>query len=308
MQRIPRIINIVSSVSRRTVLKGIGAAGVALGAPGFASAAPAQTMRYMVAPWADGLAVTHVAAALLEEAYGYKINILQTEVAIAYASLAEGKGDVWSLGFFEGEDNALKGDFKSGHASYMEKVGSKIDVLGNSSGPMDIGFAVPDYVDVTTPDGLNENSDKFGAQIIGIDAGSGLMQAADRAVQEYGLKLKVLPGSDAAMLASLKRAVAREEWIVVAAYSPHPMWSLGLHYIDDPKNIFGDPHYFFTVARKGFKKDFPEAVRFFAKYHLPNDATSQIMAWTDEGMQPRDAALKWIAANRGKGLIESWLS
>jgi glycine betaine/proline transport system substrate-binding protein len=296
-------------VTRRTLLASSCTAGITASFSKQLKAAPAKTMRYMVAAWADGMAITYVAAELLEQKYAYKVDVAQTDVAIAYVSLAQGKGDVWSLGFFQGEDEPMHGIFKGGHANYMEKIAGKVDVLGLTDGPMQIGFGVPDYVDAKTPDDLNKYADKFNNQIIGIDPGSGLMQAADRAVAEYGLKLKLLPGSEAAMMASLKRAIDKKEWIVVTAYSPHPMFTLGLKYIEDPKKVFGkEPLYFFTLSRKGFADDFPEAAAFFRKYRLPNDATAQIMAWEDAGMQPRDAAAKWINENHDKPLIQGWLS
>jgi glycine betaine/proline transport system substrate-binding protein len=297
------------TVTRRALLTNSCTAGIAASFPGRLKAVPAKTMRYLVVAWADGMAITYVAAELLEQKYAYKVDVAQVDVAIAYVSLAEGKGDVWSLGFFQGEDEPMKGVFKGGHANYMKNIAGKVDVLGVSDGPMQIGFGVPDYVDAKTPEDLNKYADRFGNQIIGIDPGSGLMQAADHAVEEYGLKLKVLPGSEAAMMASLKRAIAKKEWIVVTAYSPHPMFTLGLRYIEDPKKAFGqEPLFFFTMTRKGFADDFPEAAAFFRRYRLPNEVTAQIMAWEDAGMQPRDAAAKWINENRDGPLIAGWLS
>jgi glycine betaine/proline transport system substrate-binding protein len=263
-------------------------------------------MRYLVAPWADGLAITHVAAALLEQQYGYKVDVAQTEVAVGYASIGEGKGDAWSLGYFEGREGALKGQFKGGHSSYMPKIADKVEVLGVAAGPIQQGFAVPDYVDVKTVEDLNKNADKFNGQIVGMDPGTGLMQAADKAIKEYGIKLRLLQGSEASMVAALKRAAARKEWIVITAYSPHPMWRIPMRYIPDPKKVFGEDLYFFTIVRKGFGEDLPEARRFFQNYHIPNEATTVVMSWMDDGMQPREAALKWIAENRGKSVIEKW--
>jgi glycine betaine/proline transport system substrate-binding protein len=260
----------------------------------------------LVAAWADALAVTHVAAALLEQQHGYKVDVVQSDVAIVYASLGEGKGDVMSMAWFDGM-GALKGEFKGGHSSYMSKIADKVEVLGVALGPQQVGFVVPDYVEAKTPDDLNRQADRLAGQIIGIDPGSGLVQAADRAIQAYGIKLKLVTGSEAAMVAALKRAVSRKEWIVVTGYSPHPIWRLTkLRYIEDPKKVFGEEAHFFTLAHKGIQNDFPEAYAFFKKYHIPNDAASLIMSWTDEGMQPRDAALKWISENRGKGVIEQW--
>jgi glycine betaine/proline transport system substrate-binding protein len=295
-------------VSRRALLQGLAVTGLVAGAHRMGRAAPSRPMRYLVAPWSDALAVTHVASALLEQHYQYKVDVVQTDIAIVYASLGEGKGDVMSMAWFDGK-GALKGEFKGGHASYMPKIADKVQVLGIALGPQQVGFVVPDYVEARTPEDLNRQAEKLGGNIIGIDPGSGLVQAAERAIKEYGIKLKLVTGSEAAMVAALKRAIARKEWIVVTAYSPHPLWNLTkMRYIEDPKKVFGEEAHFFTLAQKNFEKEFPEAQKFFTKYHLPNDAASLIMEWIDGGMQGREAAMKWISESKGKGVIEPWLS
>jgi glycine betaine/proline transport system substrate-binding protein len=297
-----------SGVSRRTLLKG-AVAGVALGSFARPVIAQKRPMVYGYANWQDDLAVTNIGAQLLEEKYGYQVTQVQGDVAVIYASLKQGKIDAFSASYMEGLD-PLKGVYNGGQAEYVKKIADAIEIVGVSVGPYTQGFVVPEYVTIDSIDELNANAGKFDNKIIGIDAGSGLFQTADKAIQEYGLKLTQVPGSEGTMFGALKRAYERKEWVVVTAVAPSPLWTLyKLKYLKDPKNIMlPKPFYDFHVVHKDFKSNYPEAYSFFQKYHPSNDDVSEVMHWIDGGASPADAAKRWISENRGKGIIEQWLS
>jgi glycine betaine/proline transport system substrate-binding protein len=299
-----------SAPSRRTFLKAGGAA--ALAATGIARGAMADASRpivYAYANWSDAIAITYVGKKLIEDNFGYKVQPLQGEAAVIYASLQSGKVDCYSVGYMQGM-GALKGEYKGGQAEYVERVKDYIEVVGVAEGPMTQGLAVPDYVTIDSIEQLNDNADKFPGGIIGIDTGSGLMHAADDTVKAYDLKLKLVPGSEAAMEAAFQRAYTRNEWVVVTTWEPLPMWSqYKMRYLKDPKaTMMAEPYNCFHIVQKDFKSNFPKAYNFFKKYHIPNGEEAQIMGWIDKGMKPEDAAAKWIDATKGKGLIEEWLA
>lgn len=299
-----------SHASRRTFLKAGGAAALAVG--GLAAGARAEASRplvYAYAAWSDALAITYVGARLMEDTFGYKVQPLQADVGVIYASLQSGKVDLFSNSYMQGE-GPLKGEYKGGQADYVKKVADSIKVVGISEGPMTQGLAVPDYVDIKSIEDLNANADKFPGGIIGIDAGSGLMQAADATVKAYGLKLNLVPGSEAAMEAAFQRAYSKNEPIVVTTWEPLPMWSkFKMRYLEDPKKTMMDePYYCFHVVNKDFESNFPKAQAFLTKFHIPNDEEAKIMGWIDGGMKPEDAAAKWIDEVKGKGIIEPWLA
>lgn len=296
--------------SRRTFLKAGGTAALAMtGLSSVSMAGARQTMVYAYANWSDALAITYIGAKLIEDHFGYKVHPMQAEPAVIYASLKSGKADAYSASYMQGL-GALKGDYRGGQSEYVKRVADAIEVLGVSEGPMTQGLAVPDYVGINSIEELNAHADKFGGNIIGIDPGSGLMHSADATVKAYGLKLNLVSGSEAAMEAAFQRAYSRKQWIVVTTWEPLPMWSqFKMHYLKDPKKTMMDePFYDFHIVRKDFKAKFPKAHSFFQKYHIPNGEEAQVMAWIDKGMSPQDAAAKWIDANRGKGIIEAWLS
>jgi len=296
--------------SRRQFLQ-IGG-GAAFAAAGLATPALADASRplvYAYANWSDALAITFIAKKLIEDNLGYKVQPLQADPGVIYASLQSGKVDAFSNSYMQGM-GPLKGDYKGGQADYVKKVANAIEIVGVSEGPMTQGLAVPDYVDIDSIDDLNAHADKFGGSIIGIDAGSGLMQSADKTMKAYDLKLKLVAGSEAAMEAAFGRAYGRKDWIVVTTWEPLPMWSqYKLKYLKDPKaTMMEEPFYCFHAVRKDFAGNFPKAHEFFKKFHIPNDQEALVMSWIDKGAKPEEAAAKWIDANKGKGLIEQWLS
>ncbi|TIX85145.1 MULTISPECIES: glycine betaine ABC transporter substrate-binding protein [unclassified Mesorhizobium] len=296
--------------SRRTFLKAGGAAALAM--TGLTTGARAEASRplvYAFAAWSDALAITYVGAKLIEDNFGYKVQPLQAEPGVIYASLQSGKADLYSNSYMQGM-GPLKGDYQGGQADYVKKVADFIKVVGVSEGPMTQGLAVPEYVDIKSIAELNDQADKFPGGIIGIDAGSGLMQAADATVKAYSLKLHLVPGSQAAMEAAFRRAYSRNEAIVVTTWEPLPMWSkFKMRYLEDPKRtMMAEPYYCFHVMTKDFETNFPKAQAFLTKFRIPNDELAKIMGWIDGGMKPEDAAAKWIGEMKGKGMIEPWLA
>jgi glycine betaine/proline transport system substrate-binding protein len=309
MTKILGVETALRASTRRTFLKATGAAAVAAGFSRSAFAEASRPLVYAYANWSDAIAITHVGKKLIEDNFGYQVELLSAEPAVCYASLQSGKADVYSVGYMQGM-GPLKGEYKGGQAEYVTRIKDSIEVVGVAEGPMTQGLAVPDYVTITSIEELNDHADKFKDGIIGIDAGSGLMHAADETVKAYDLKLPLISGSQAAMEAAFGRAVSRNEWIVVTTWEPLPMWSrYKMRYLEDPKKtMMEEPYYCFHIVRKDFQENFPKAHEFFKKYHIPNEEEAQIMDWIDNGMKPEDAAAKWIDATMGKGLIEEWIA
>jgi glycine betaine/proline transport system substrate-binding protein len=92
---------------------------------------------------------------------------------------------------------------------YWNKNKNRLEKISPVSHGLYQAIAVPKYVTIDSIEQLNENADKFGNKIVGIEPGSGLMNEAANAVKAYDLKLNLLEGSTAAMTAALKSAVDR---------------------------------------------------------------------------------------------------
>lgn len=244
--------------------------------------------------WAEGVAMTHVAQAYFEE-QGYTVKLQKAAVDLIFASLSNGDTDAFM-------DTWLPAT----HGSKVAKFKDKIESLGVNYDNAKIGLVVPAYVTINSIEELNDNADKFGGQIVGIEKGAGLTAATDRAVEEYGLTLEHLNSSSIAMLTELKKAIDKNEWIVVAGWAPH--WKFGrydLKFLEDPKGVYGQAETIETYARKGFSEEDPFATKFFKNFHLTDQEMAQLLAQMEDANDKAAAAKAWVDANRAK--IDSWV-
>lgn len=244
--------------------------------------------------WAEGIAMTNVAKVLLEE-NGYEVDMKNADVAPIFASLSRGNADafmdVW---------------LPVTHEDYMNQYSASLEVLGNNFEDARIGLVVPSYVSINSIDELNEYKDQFKGEIVGIDAGAGIMKAADKALIEYDMDYKLLTASEAAMTASLKKAIDGEKWVVVTGWTPHWMFSrFDLKMLEDPKGVFGDAEQIKTIARKGFSEEHPYVAEFLTNVAFTTEQIGALMQTIEDEGSETVGAQKWIEANRE--LTNSWL-
>lgn len=142
--------------------------------------------------------------------------------------------------------------------------------------------------------------------IVGIEPGAGIMQATERAISEYGLDYTLQESSSAAMNASLKRAVANEEWIVITGWTPHWKFaSFDLKYLDDPKGVYGGEEEIVTLTRQGFRQDNPVAYAMLDNFNWTPGDMEAVMLKIEGGMSPDEAAAQWIEENQDQ--VQAWL-
>ena len=157
---------------------------------------------------------------------------------------------------------------------------------------------------------VNENANGIGAQtdykIIGIEPGAGLMKLTKTAIEDYGLDdWKLVEGSSAAMVAELKKAYDKKEPIIVTGWSPHWMFSAyDLKYLDDPNESFGGAEDINTLVRKGLEQDAPGAYKILDQFFWETSDMEAVMVDVSNGMDPAEAAEKWIDANPDK--VAEW--
>lgn len=246
------------------------------------------------ANWAEGIAMTHVAKVVLEEK-GYDVNLMNADIAPIFASLSRGNADafmdVW---------------MPVTHHDYMEQYGESLEVIGVNYDQARIGLVVPSYVPISSIEELNEYKDKFKGEIVGIDAGAGIMKATDAAIPAYELDFNLLTSSGAAMTATLKRAIDNNEWVVVTGWTPHWMFSrFDIKLLDDPKNVYGDAEQIQIVTRKGFSEEQPFVAEFLSNVKFTDEQISSVMATLEDGNNDLQSAKDWVEANRE--LVNSWL-
>ena len=131
------------------------------------------------ANWAEGIAITNLAKAIFED-QGYDVKLLNADLAPIFTSISRKKADifmdVWMPVTME---------------DYMKQYGDKLETIGDIYDSARIGLVVPDYVTINSIEELNAEKERFSGQIVGIDAGAGIMKATDQAIKDYGLDYKL---------------------------------------------------------------------------------------------------------------------
>ena len=261
------------------------------------SAPPSNTIKIAYPNWAEGIAMTHLIKAVIEDNMGYDVELTQAEPGTIYAALANG-----------GEDVMIDAWLPNTHGSYWEEYGDSLEDLGPIYGYGVTGLVVPTYVEANSIEDLNDMADQLDGKIIGIGTGAGIYKNTNKAIDAYDLKLDQVASSGPIMTAALQKAIEANEPIVVTGWKPHWMFSrFDLKVLKDPRGVYPIDAVK-TVAREGFKQDYPELTQLFINYSLTEDQLLELMLAIDEAegsANPDDIARDWMAKNGP--LVESWL-
>ncbi|RRW40643.1 glycine betaine ABC transporter substrate-binding protein [Pseudomonas luteola] len=243
--------------------------------------------------WEDLTPITGVTKKVLENK-GYTVKVVEfSEWGIAFAALS--KGDVQVM--------AAQTDYAA--HDYWNRNKNRLEKLSPVSFGLYQGIAVPKYVPIDSIEQLNENAQKFGNKIIGIEPGSGLMRDAANAVSAYGLKLQLLEGSTAAMTAALKSATDRKDWVAVTMWEPSWMsQKFDVKFLADPKGVMPPPQGYYWIGNKGFAQDYPQAREIMASVFLPLSDIAAINAEVKDGKTMDQAINGWIS-NHAE-LLKRW--
>ena len=250
--------------------------------------------------WAEGVAMNYVVEAILEDEMGYEVRSRMADVGPIFESLSNGDTDAF-----------VDAWLPVTHQHYLNEYGDSIDDLGYNFEGARIGLVVPSYVydEVQSIADLNDFVENFDGDIIGIDAGAGIMSATEDAITEYGLNFELLTGSDPLMVIELQEAIENEEWIIVTGWEPHHKFAeFDLEFLEDPEGIFGDIEAIHTVARDGLAEDMPDVAALLENMYFDSETLAGLMGMFQEygdTHSEADIARMWIDENRD--LVESWL-
>lgn len=258
--------------------------------------APKGTVKLAYVNWAEGIAMTNLVAAALEDKMGYTVELTMADAAPVFASVANGSTDAF-----------LDVWLPITHEDYLNRYGENMVDLGIVYENALLALVVPAYVEVDSIEELNANKDLFGGEIVGIDAGAGLMAAAERAIEDYGLDYTLLTGSGPVMTAALGKAIDAGEPIVVTGWAPHwkfARWDLKV--LEDPKGSFGAVENIHKYARKGLEEDMPEVAAFLKNFKMDEAQLGELMGALEEDGEPLELARTWM--NSHEELVNGWLS
>ena len=242
--------------------------------------------------WDTEIASTNVIATVLSD-YGYDAETTQLDNAIMWESVASGEADAMVAGWLPGT-----------HGEQFEQYGDQLDHLGTNLEGAKIGLVVPSYMDV---DSIADLSDEAGQSITGIEAGAGVVGAAEQALEDYEnlSDWSVQTSSSGAMTTQLNTAIQNEEDIVITGWSPHWMFqTYDLKYLEDPEGSFGEAETIDTFAREGLAEDMPEAYQILDNFQWSTEDMEAVMLDIQEGTDPEDAARTWVDENPEK--VAEW--
>jgi glycine betaine/proline transport system substrate-binding protein len=227
---------------------------------------------------------------------GYEVETTMADVAPIFTSVASGNTDAF-----------LDVWLPVTHEEYLKEYGDDLIDLSVINGNARIGLVVPSYVNISSIEELNGNKDLFDGKIIGIDSGAGIMGAAERAIDEYDMDLELMTGSEAAMTASLRKAIDDKKPVVVTGWAPH--WKFArwdLKFLDDSKETFGATEEIHCITRKGLVEDMPEVSKLLENFKMSDSELGDLMgAVEDSDKEPLEAARDWM--NKNTDFVDSIL-
>jgi len=190
----------------------------------------------------------------------------------------------------------------------VEKVAANIQ--GATS-----GLVVPRYVyeaGVETVADLDEHRERFGGQIQGIEAGTGINTAIREAIDNDRAGLgdwTLRDSSTAAMLAQAEQQMRSQEWVTFVGWEPHWMnVSFDLVYLKDADGagVADIESTVWTVVPASLKGEDPELHRFMSQYVVDTeDQNEWVHGYSYEDLPAEEVAAEWIAANTDT--VATWL-
>lgn len=286
-------------MGRRWVWAGVVFLGVAL-ALGVSDRDRSKTLTIGLTPWSSTTPSAYVAKVLLEER-GYQVSFLEADVGVIFAGLARGDVDLFTDAWLP-----------TLHKSYMERYGDRVEVVGTVYRQADLGWVVPGYVPVNSLAELAGQEAAFDldgdgrGEIVGIDPGAGMMAVSREVLATYGLDgYELVEGSEFAMLTELSRALKREGWICVLAWSPHWIFAAyDLKYLEDPKGLWQKDDVR-VLTRRGLAEEAPQAVALLRDFQISiDDMNRMILAIEVEDQDPEEVARAWVEAHRPE--VDRW--
>lgn len=247
-----------------------------------------KTITFGVTPWTSTVPPTYVAKTILED-MGYTVELQNADVGVVFAGLAKGDIDVFM-------DSWLP----DMHKNYLEKYGDKLDDVAISYKEGELGWVVPQYVDINTVDEIKGKEDLFGGKMYGIEEGAGMTMTSREMIEEYDLDLEYVASGEPAMLAQVKKEIANGNPVLFLGWRPHSMFATwDLKVIPDSKGYFktSEVH---VIASADLKEKSPDAYHFFKNWSMPVGDIEEMILKMDNGADPAELAKEWIENNQDK--------
>ncbi len=247
--------------------------------------------------WAENIAVTNMWKVILEDK-GYNVKFNYLNMGSTMTALESGDLDASLEVWLPVQD-----------ANYLEEYQDTVNFSDETwFDEAKVGLVVPTYLeDINSVEDLNEHKELFNSEIVGFDPGAGTMEVTEQLIKDYDLDFELVPSSESAMLAEIKKAVNDKEHIVAPLWSPHWVFSkYDLKFLEDPQNTFGGVEKIHHATRQGFEEDYPEVSEWFKNWKMNNQQIGELIDYVESSEEPADGAEKWVEENQD--LIDEWVN
>ncbi len=290
---------------------------VALATPSYADVPESSDpIRIAVNEWTGQVLSANIAGDVLKK-MGYNVEMVIAGALPQLAAMQQGELDLnpelW--------DNSVTDAYTNGVAS------GDIVIAGELGLEPREGWVYPPYMEELCPGlpsykALYDCAQAFGTaetfpngRLVGYPADWGTRDID--AVTAIGMPFKVVPGgSEGAMLAELKGAIAAKEPILMMFWQPHWVFAeQDLHWVEwnkidgecieetqakDTACGFAQAHVQ-KIYSRGFAGKFPAAAAMMAKFTLTNeDQNAMILEVDQKGRPAEEVAQEWVDKNEAK--------
>jgi glycine betaine/proline transport system substrate-binding protein len=254
--------------------------------------------------WTEGIAMTHVLQAVIEDSLGRDVQLTQAGgAAMAFSAVAEGDVDAF-----------VDAWLPVTHGPLWEEFGDRIVDLGPVYDSTTVGLVVPNYVEATSIQDLADLETDLDGEIIGIESGAAINEQTRQVLAANDLDgFQVVPSGDAAMVTALQRSIDRNEPIVITGWRPHWMWGrFDLRYLNGAKtgdtDVFGEPEQIRKLLRPNGRETLPaDVLQLLERMHLGEREMESLMSAFRPGQEdPLATARSWI--ERHPDMVSDWLS
>jgi len=271
-----------------------------------AEPAACKTVKFSDVGWTD-ITATTAATSVVLKALGYTPKTQVLSVPVTFASLKNKDIDIFLGNWMP----TMEGDIKKYRAD-----GSVVTVGANLNGAkytLAVNKAASDGGIKSFAD-IAKHRAKLDGKIYGIEPGNDGNRLIQKMIDTnaFGLKgFKVVESSEQGMLAQVKRAERRGKWIVFLGWEPHPMnANFKMAYLTGGDKFFG-PNLggatVYTVTRKGYATECPNAGKFLKQLKFTLAMENQIMgAILNDKQKPDAAATAWLKKN--PATLNGWLA
>ena len=250
-----------------------------------------RSLKMVYTDWSESVAITYLSAVLLEKHMDYKVTLKMTDVEEAYREVANNKADVFTDAWLP-----------ETHKQYFNQHKENLEMLGITYPEARTGLVVPEYSELHSVTDLKN----YPHPIIGIDAGAGIMQKAQTAINKYAQGKALLALSEEKMVEQLSDSIQRRKDIVVTGWEPHWIFArYDIRFLDDPDNIFGQKENIYTIASKNLEEEHPNAVRFFERMQLTKNQLNSLVYEIRISEDPVEGVKKWTEQN--EFVVNQWM-